>query len=293
MKLKEVLDKTVQFFRDKNIESPRLEAELLLAHGLKLQRIQLYLKFDQPLGDVELAQCRELVRRRVQGEPVAYILGYREFFRNTFKVTPATLIPRPETEQIVEEALKWAEGRSAVTIIDLGTGTGCIGLSLLRELPDAKLVAVDISAAALEVAQENARNLEVSDRVRFVLSDAGNAGEVMKTFKDLTGQDTVDILVANPPYIASTDPAVEEGVVKFEPHQALFAANEGLALLKQWSLAYKNKMSSEALMLMEMGYTQGAAMQKHFQDLDMFQEVRVIKDLSGHDRIIRGVKKYG
>lgn len=293
MKLKEVLDKTIQFFRDKKIESPRLEAELLLAHGLKLERIQLYLKFDQPLAEEELAHCRELVRRRVQGEPVSYILGYREFFGNSFKVTPAVLIPRPETEQLVEEALNWAQSKGAMGILDLGTGSGCIGLTLLKKLPDAKLIAVDISQEALAVAQENAVKLEVSDRVQFVHADAATASDVLKAFKTFTGKSTVDIVVANPPYIASMDPSVEEGVVKFEPHQALFACDEGLALLKKWSQTYKNFLSDEGLMLMEMGYTQGEAMKKHFQSLEVFQETRVIKDLSGHDRIIRGVKKHG
>jgi len=297
MKLKEVLDKTIQFFRDKKIESPRLEAELLLAHGLKLERIQLYLKFDQPLAEEELAHCRELVRRRVQGEPVSYILGYREFFGSSFKVTPAVLIPRPETEQLVEEALNWAQGQKEKTsplgLLDLGTGSGCIGLTLLKKLPEAKLIAVDISQEALVVAQENAAQLGVGDRVQFVHADAATASDVLKAFKSFVGKSTVDIVVANPPYIASTDPSVEEGVVKFEPHQALFACDEGLALLKKWSQTYKNFLSDEGLMLMEMGYTQGEAMKKYFQGLEVFQEISVIKDLSGHDRIIRGVKKHG
>lgn len=291
MKLKEVLDKTTNFFKEKKIESPRLEAELLLSHALDLERIQLYLKFDQPLKESELSVCREFVRRRVQGEPVAYILGYRDFYKNRFFVDVNTLIPRPETEHLVEEVLLWAQDRGQTYgLLDLGTGSGCIGLSLLKECPQARLVAVDISEKALEVARKNAAALEVADRVLFVHSDAANTDQIMKAFKDFTLQSSIDVLVSNPPYIAEGDVFVEENVKKFEPHSALYAADEGLRLLREWSRSFGSYLSSRALCLMEMGATQGVEMKKHFHSLEFFNEVRVIKDLSGHDRIIVGEK---
>jgi release factor glutamine methyltransferase len=295
MKLKEVLDKTIAFFKEKKFDSPRLDAELLLAHGLKLERIQLYMKFDQPLQETELASLRELVRRRSQGEPVAYILGHRDFYGETFEVNSDTLIPRPETEHIIEETLKWAEkdGRSLdqpYRILDLGTGTGCVGLTLLKKLPSAKLASVDLSEKALAVAARNAANLGVSDRVQFVHADAANADKVLSVVKNFMSESTVDILVSNPPYIAHEDPAVEANVKKYEPSMALFADDEGLNLLKTWSQNYKFNLSSQALVLMEMGMTQGPAMKNHFEGLGVFNEVRVIKDLSGHDRVICGVK---
>lgn len=291
MKLKEVLDKTIQFFKDKNIESPRLDAELLLAHGLKLQRIQLYLKFDQPLSDAELATCRDLVRRRVQGEPVAYILGQKEFFGYDFQVSPAVLIPRPETEHIVEAALEWAKSKDTdLNIVDLGAGSGCIGLTLLKKIPLARLVAVDLSEKALEIAQANAKALEVSERVQFVCCDAGDTGRVLAEVKTLTGDAKIDILVANPPYIAPEDIDVEENVKKFEPEIALFAPENGLKFLVDWSKQYSSFLNQEALVLMEMGMTQGPAMKKSFEDLGVFKKVDIIKDLAGLDRIIRGVK---
>jgi release factor glutamine methyltransferase len=136
MKLKEVLDKTTAFFKDKKLDTPRLDAELLLSHGLKLDRIQLYMKFDQPLSDEELATCRELVRRRSQGEPVAYIQGSKEFYGFSFEVNSHVLIPRPETEHIIDEALKWATDKDReLKILDLGTGSGCVGLTLLKKFP--------------------------------------------------------------------------------------------------------------------------------------------------------------
>ncbi|WP_374076650.1 peptide chain release factor N(5)-glutamine methyltransferase [Bdellovibrio bacteriovorus] len=290
MKLKEILDKTTAFFKDKKIESPRLDAELLLAHGLKLERIQLYLRFDQPMKEDELAVLRELVRRRASGEPVAYILGYRDFFGHRFEVNSSVLIPRPETEHVVEEVVKWAEGKeSHFGFIDLGCGSGCIGLSLLKEFPEARLIAVDLSEKALEVAKRNAETLEVSDRVRFIHADAANQDVVMSAYKEFVGKDKVDALISNPPYIAHGDPGVEENVKKFEPNSALYAEAEGLALLKSWSQVYGSHLKSPGIMLMEMGMTQGPAMKEHFANLKIFNEISVIKDLSGHDRVIRGV----
>lgn len=291
MKLKEVLDKTTQFFKSKGLDSPRLDAELLLAHGLKLQRIQLYLKFDQPLSEGELAVCRELVRRRGQGEPVAYILGSREFFGYPFKVHSAVLIPRPETEHVVESVCEWAtDAERDYCIVDLGSGSGCIGLTLLKKLPKAKLIAVDISRGALDVAKTNAEALEVSERAHFVEADAGDVDRVLAEVKDFVGTSQIDILVSNPPYIAPGDPDVEENVKKFEPEIALFAPENGLKFLSDWSRKYSPFLGPKAIMLMEMGMTQGPAMQKAFEDLGVFDAVDIVKDLAGLERVIRGVK---
>lgn len=283
MKLKEVLDKTTAFFRDKGFHSPRLDAEMILGHGLGLERIQLYLKFDQPMGEAELSRCRDLVRRRTQGEPVAYILGYKDFFGHRFQVSKDTLIPRPETEEMVEHVLNWLGSNKSepLSLVDLGAGSGCIGLSLLKELPNAKLKAVDISPGAIEMAKANAESLETLPRVDFLVGDAARLA-------DQVGH--VDVLVANPPYIAEDDPEVESDVKTHEPSTALFAADSGLALLKSWSQIYGPLIKTPGLMIMEMGYKQGEAMREHFLSLELFKEVRVIKDLSGHDRFILGEK---
>lgn len=289
MKLKEILDKTTAFFKDKKIDTPRLDAELLLAHGLKLERIQLYLRFDQPMKDEELAVLRELVRRRAAGEPVAYILGYRDFFGHRFEVNSNVLIPRPETEHIIEDVLAWAQDKDQPWgFVDLGCGSGCIGLSLLKEYPQAKLVAVDLSAGAVETAKRNAEALGVADRVQFVNCDAGDVDAVMSAYKDFTGKAQIDVLVSNPPYIAQNDPQVEENVKKYEPNSALYAEEDGLALLKAWSAAFAPYLRKPGLMLMEMGMSQGAAMKQSYDSLKIFNEISVIKDLSGHDRVIRG-----
>ncbi|MGZ3768387.1 MAG: peptide chain release factor N(5)-glutamine methyltransferase [Bdellovibrio sp.] len=292
MKLKEVLDKTTAFFREKKFETPRLDAELLLAHGLKIDRIQLYVRFDQPLTEEELSTLRELVRRRASGEPVAYILGYRDFYAHRFEVNSSVLIPRPETEHIIEEVLSWA-GQSKgkpYGIVDLGAGSGCIGLSLLKEFPNARLVSVDISSEALEVAKRNAASLDLTDRVQFILSDAANVDNVMPIYKQFLGNDKIDILVSNPPYIAVNDPQVQPNVKKFEPSLALFAEDNGLALLKDWSQKYSPHLNNPGIMLMEMGMSQGSALSEHLKSLKTFNEISIVKDLAGHDRVIRGVK---
>jgi release factor glutamine methyltransferase len=274
MKLKEVLDKSTQFFKDKKIDS---------AHALKIERIQLYVKFDQPLSEDELVTCREMVRRRIQGEPVAYILEHKHFYGASFKVSPAVLIPRPETEHLVESALQWAEENpsESYNILDLGTGSGCIGLTLLKKIPKARLIAVDISEKALEIAADNAKALEVLDRVEFVLADASRLDRPLPK---------IDILVSNPPYIAADDKDVEPNVKKFEPEIALFAKDQGLDFLYQWSSKYAPFLNNKSIVLMEMGMNQSSEMKKHFEQLNVFSKVDVIKDLARLDRIIRGVK---
>ena len=288
MEIKAVLDKTIKFFKDKGFESPRLHAELLLAHSLKIERIQLYLKFEQVLTETELTAARELVKRYVQGEPVAYIVGERGFFGHIFKVGPGVLIPRPETEHLVEEAIDWMKKnpQEKLTVVDLGCGTGCIGLSVLKANPNAHLIAVDISAVAVKFAQENANHLGVADRCRFLLSDAENIDLVLAEVKKI-GADKIQLLLSNPPYISETDTEVQKSVKDFEPSEALFAKDDGLFKLRKWSELYLPFLSEPGLMLMEMGYQQGPDMKKHFDNLK-FKSVAIKKDLSGHDRIIRG-----
>ncbi|MEK6773029.1 MAG: peptide chain release factor N(5)-glutamine methyltransferase [Bdellovibrionota bacterium] len=289
MNIKEILDRTTGFFREKKMDSPRLDAELLLSHGLGLNRIDLYLKFEQPLKEEELQKLRTLVKRRAQGEPVAYILGEKDFFGETFIVNQAVLIPRPETEGLVETALNWQKKnkKTNLRILDLGCGSGCIGLSLLKKIPDAQLLAVDVSEEALQIAKKNADNLEVSDRVSWLCADAFDFSNV-KTKIDNIFTEPIDLLVANPPYIDKKDLEVEVNVKMYEPNGALFSDENGTKHLKSWSTNYATLLAAESLMLMEMGYLQGAELKKHFIEIGKFDTVEVDKDLAGKDRIIRG-----
>jgi release factor glutamine methyltransferase len=175
-------------------------------------------------------------------------------------------------------------------IVDLGTGSGCIGLTLLKKLPQAKLIAVDVSEKALEVAKANAAALEVEDRVHFVKASADASEVVLAAVSAFTGSSKIHILVSNPPYIAADDKDVEDDVKKFEPEIALFAEENGLRFLRSWSEKYSSFLNDKAIVLMEMGMTQGPAMKKCFEDLGIFKKVDIIKDLASLDRVIRGVK---
>ena len=281
MKLNDVLQKTIQFFKDKNFDTPRLDAELLIAHALKMPRIQLYVKFDSPLNEAEVNLCREYVKRRTAGEPVAYIIEEKGFYGHNFKVTPGVLIPRPETEMIVDEVLAdfKKHPRDQIRILDLGAGTGCIGLSILKHIPLGKLITVEKSPEAFATLKHNIEALELSERTEAINADVAdlNAEELGK----------FDYIISNPPYIDVNDTQVEPNVRKYEPSLALFSEEQGLHALKTWSAKFAKSLNQQGVMLFEMGYTQGPAMQKHFSDLPGLKEVAVLKDLSGLDRIIK------
>jgi release factor glutamine methyltransferase len=284
MKLKEILEKTTHFFREKKFDTPRLDAELLLAHSLGFSRMDLYLKFDQPLAEAELEKCRVAVRRRATGEPVAYILGEKGFFGNLFFVDSSVLIPRPETELLVEAVLEEVKKRDwqqrPLKILDLGCGSGCIGLSLLKELPGSTATLVDISEQALSTAKKNTEKLQLSDRCEFILGDAANL-----VFAP------ADIVVANPPYIATADDRVQKEVRQFEPHQALFSEENGLAALNAWSKNIVKYLKPEVIVAFEFGIDQSSLVLQHFKSLQIFSEFRIVKDLAGLDRHILATRK--
>lgn len=281
MKLNDVLQKTIQFFKDKNFETPRLEAELLIAHALKMPRIQLYVKFDSPLNENEVNLCREYLKRRVAGEPVAYIVEEKGFYGHSFQVKPGVLVPRPETELIVDTVLADLKKhpRDDIRILDLGAGTGCVGLSILKHIPLGKLVTVEKSAEAFAILQHNIQALELSERTEALFDDVENLNP-----SDLG---LFDYIVSNPPYIDEKDSQVEPYVRKYEPSAALFSKDQGLYALKTWSLKFTKSLKAQGLMVFEIGHTQGPTMQRHFSEIHELKETAVLKDLSGLDRIIK------
>lgn len=279
MKLKEVFEKSVQFFKDKKIETARLDAEILLSHVLKLDRLQIYLKYEQPLTESEITLCREVVRRRAQGEPVAYITGEKGFYGSEFAVGPGVLIPRPETELIVEKALEYIKQKDMANprILDLGAGSGCIGLSILAQHAGASLVSLEKSPAAFAYLQKNRTALNLVER------SVAHCTDVM----DFETSEKFDIIVANPPYIDRNDPAVQESVKKFEPDEALFAAAAGLQDIANWSKKFRQNLSKPGLMLFEIGYQQGAETKRLFSEENFFHHVAILKDLAGLDRVVK------
>lgn len=292
MTIKEVLDRTTSFFRSKQIPSPRLDAELLISGSLGLERIQLYLKFDQPLKELELEKCREVVRRRTQGEPVAYILNQKYFYGFEFFVDSRVLIPRPETELLVEMGIEELKKRTPVSeesagqdlewrpqILDLGCGSGCIGLTFLKKFEMAEATLVDKESGPIEVSKLNAEKLLVSDRAQIIQKDVTEL-QLDKKFH---------LVLANPPYIGRNDPDVEVDVKKFEPDSALFASAEGLSAFQAWVPVAAQHCRPEGLIIFEIGWKQGEQVSNIFRD-SRLNDVKVHQDLSGKDRFVSGRK---
>lgn len=242
-----VLEWTKQYFANKGIENPRLDAEILLCAVLKCERITLYVHFDQPLSEEELTEYRGYVARRAQQEPLAYILGEKAFMKHSFKVNPAVLVPRPETELLVESVAKAAAGVGAASLLDLGTGSGAIIVSLLELLPQAAGTAVDISAAALAVAGENAEAIGVSSRLTLVESDL---------FAGLPAGQAFDIIVSNPPYIPAADIAGLAADVQREPRGALDGGSDGLDFYRRIAAGCGTWLKPDGLLAFEVGISQ-------------------------------------
>lgn len=242
-----VLEWTKQYFANKGIENPRLDAEVLLCAVLKCERITLYVHFDQPLSEEELTEYRGYVARRAQQEPLAYILGEKAFMKHSFKVNPAVLVPRPETELLVESVAKAAAGAGAASLLDLGTGSGAIIVSLLELLPQAVGTAVDVSAAALAVAGENAEAIGVSSRLTLVESNL---------FAGLPAEQTFDIIVSNPPYIPAADIAGLAADVQREPRGALDGGSDGLDFYRRIAAGCGTWLKPDGLLAFEVGISQ-------------------------------------
>lgn len=287
MLVKEIIQKTTRFFQDKGFSSPRLDTELLLAHALGWERMKLYLNYDYPLNEQELVKARELVRRRLTGEPIAYIVGKKDFFKASFKVNSSVLIPRPETELLVEYVLTWSDSEE-MNIVDFGTGSGCIGLSLLLERSESKLLAVDLSQDAIGVARENAENLGLSNRVLFMAKDVKDLQ--LSEVRDFFSGCNPDVIVGNPPYIAIDDEQVSDEVKKFEPGMALFSDDSGLKQISVWAQKAGQFIKPGGLVIFEIGHDQGQAASKIFEDLNILTEIQIRQDLSGLDRFVLGVR---
>lgn len=278
-----ILDWTRQYFGGKGLENPRLDAEILLCAVLKCQRIKLYVDFERPLDAQELATYKSYVQRRANHEPLAYILGEKAFMRNTFKVTPATLVPRPETELLVESVVKAAKlmrPAGDVKVLDIGTGSGAIIVSILDYLPEAKGVGVDISVDALVVAKENAESIGVKERCGFVRSDVFSRVPLEKKF---------DIIVSNPPYIPAADIAGLDKDVQKEPRGALDGGVDGLDFYRRIAAEAQEHMPDEGLLAFEIGIHQSEAVVQLCKE-NGFRAVAVRKDYAGIDRMVFAVK---
>lgn len=273
--IKDVLEWAAGDFASRGIDSPRLDAELLVAEALGIDRVGLYLDLNRPLLEQERRAIRPLVMRRRAREPVAYILGHRDFFGRRYSVSPDVLIPRPDTETLVEHALAEIPTDLPRRVLDVGTGSGAIAISIAAERPLASVTATDLSAAALEVARANAAAHQVAERIRFLQADL------------LSGDEAYDVIVSNPPYIARAElEKLQTEVREHEPMSALEAGEDGLAVVRALLLAAAPATPRGAQLLIEIGAEQGPAVSQLAAKHDAWELVAVHPDLGRRDRVV-------
>jgi len=287
-----IIQWTTEYLKGKGIENSRLDSEVLLAHLLKLDRVGLYLNFDRPLSREELSSFREMVKRRGAREPLQYIIGRQEFWSLDFKVTPDVLIPRPETEILVEEALRTVrsetldvrrQDHAPLTILDLCTGSGCIAISIAHELKDAVVYAVDASGVALAIARENAEKNGVKDRIIFL---QGNLYEALTSHVSRTT--SFDLIVSNPPYVKSSDiPNIQPEVRDFEPRMAVDGGFEGLDFYRRIVAGASGYLAPGGWLMVEVGEGQAEAVSEMIRDACGFDQAFRVKDLAGIERVVK------
>jgi release factor glutamine methyltransferase len=276
-----LLQWTTTYFKEHGIESARIDAELLLAFSLGLERIDLYLRYDQPLNPDELTRFRAMVKRRVAREPVAYILGTKEFWALEMAVGPEVLIPRPETECLVEAVLAFLKnenGPEARRFLDLGTGSGAIAMALAHSCPTARVVALDRSRPALALADRNRRRHHLEDRVDLV------AGDWLAPFSGSKAR--FDVVVSNPPYIPSGQiDGLQPEIVRYEPRAALDGGPDGLGCLALIIGAAPALLSPGGAVFLEIGHDQFPAVQRLATKSGAYRDVACRPDYSGMDRV--------
>jgi release factor glutamine methyltransferase len=276
--VRKVLGWTTDRFEQQLLDAPRLTAELLLAHALRTDRLQLYLDLERPLQADELAGVRALIRRRTNGTPTQYLTGSREFYGRPFCVDPRVLIPRPETELLVEEVLQIVPDPASVEVLDVGTGSGCIAATLAAERSNASVWATEISSDACEVARLNLENLGLSGRVKLLKGDL---------FAPIPLDQRFDVIVSNPPYVASHEVAGLSTEVRQEPLTALDGGEDGLAVIRRLIEQSKAFLKPGGLLAFEISETHGPAV-LNLLTSEGYREARISKDLARLDRFAHG-----
>jgi release factor glutamine methyltransferase len=278
---------TADYFKHHHLEAFRTDAEILLAHTLHCRRIDLYLQYDQPLNEAERARFKELIQRRIRREPVAYIVGFKEFWSLPFRVTPEVLIPRPDTECLVEIALKHlSSGASAQSadILELGVGSGAVLVTLAHERPECRYWGSDCSWPAIRVAQGNALHNGVAGKIHFFM------GRWMAPLRP--GAGLFDMVLSNPPYIRSGDIGrLAPEIRLFEPVGALDGGSDGLAHIAAIIAEVHRSLKPNGLLLLEIGFDQRDAVQAIARQWDAYEPIIFHKDYAGHDRVAQLRKK--
>ncbi|MCI0681887.1 MAG: peptide chain release factor N(5)-glutamine methyltransferase [Gemmataceae bacterium] len=284
-----LLDWTAKHLSQKGIEYPRLDAEVLLAHAAGCKRIDLYgTRFADVATAEQRQKYRELIQKRIEGCPVAYLVGNKEFFGLGFTVTPAVLIPRPDTEHVVMECVALAKPAAAKSapaprIVDIGTGSGNLAVTLARELPQAAVTAIDRSPDALAVARHNASRHGVAERIRFLEGDL---------FGTLPPDERFDFVVSNPPYIPHDEIAkLPVGVRSYEPHQALDGGPDGFAVFRRLVEEGRSRLHPGGWLIVEIGAPQEATARQHVEAMPDYELAATVRDYSGHPRVLKARRR--
>jgi release factor glutamine methyltransferase len=277
-----VIQWTTEYFKKKGLPEARAAAEILLGHVLGLERIQLYLNFDRPLSPSELAAYRTFIQRRSAGEPVQYITGRQEFWSLSFKVTPAALIPRPETELLVEEGVRLLKDVEEPKVLELGVGCGAVSIALIKEIGRGSFTATDISPSALFLARENRDRLGASGRLSLICCDLFQAFQPSPEFH---------LIVSNPPYVSGEDYLrLPKEIKEFEPKYALDGGKDGLAIIRRIIKEAHRFLLSEGHILVEIGERQGPAVLEFTRQVGVYDEIRVLRDYAGKERVLSASK---
>ena len=284
--IKKLLEWVTGYFEEKGVDAPRLSAELLLCHVVGLERIQLYTLYDRVVDGQPLAQLRQFVKRASEHEPIAYLVGRCEFYSLPLTITPDCLIPRPETENLVEKAISFLRSRnSAQHVLDLCTGSGCIAAAIAKNVIDVQVVATDISDAALKVAAENIEKLQLGDKVKLL------CGDLFDPIIDGLDDGRFDVVVSNPPYVSAAEyDELDKNVKAYEPPGALLAGADGLDVYQRITEKVDDFLKPDGVLMLEIGYAQGPAVGELLENAGVFKAVTIEKDFANNDRIVIATK---
>ena len=284
--IQKLLNWVTGYLTEKGIDSPRLSAELLLSHVLGLKRIELYTQHDKTVAGQDLDMLRDMVKRAGQNEPIAYLVGKTEFYSMEINVTPDCMIPRPETELLVQRAIEFLRTRDGVQFVcDLCTGSGCIAVVIAKNFPNAHIIATDICDAALAVAASNVQNYQLQDKITLL------SGDLFDPIIPQLDTGKFDLIVCNPPYVSSAEyEKLDRNVKDYEPRLALFAGDDGLDIYRRIIEKVDTFLKPDAALILEIGYAQGQAIKELLEQIEVFAEIIIEKDYHNNDRIVTAKK---
>ncbi len=293
--IQKLLNWITQYLTDKKIDTPRLNAEMLLSSTLEMQRIELYTNFDKPVAPPQLNKLHKLVKRAGENEPSAYIIGKTEFYSLEINVNKNCLIPRPETELLTERAIEFLREKSETKnenenenkyVCDLCTGSGCVAIAIAKNQPNIKMIATDICDAALTIAAENIEKHKLTDKIALL------CGDLFEPLIPQLDEAKFDLIVCNPPYVSDEEfEKLDKNVKDYEPKAALLAGKDGLDIYKRIAGEVNNFLKPGAALIMEIGCEQAKAVRELLEKSGVFSEITIEKDHQNHDRIVTAKHK--